>query len=225
MQSLQAGVIAMDKAAFFATIRKSIFKGSMTASQVSGIEGILDACGPLAVTDDRHVAYILATPMIETGGTFIPVVENLNYSPEGLAKTFGKYFPGGLAAQYAHKPEAIANRAYANRMGNGDEASGDGWKYRGRGYCQITGHDNYARFGKLLNADFIGNPGLTTDPTHAAQIIVAGMRDGLFTGKKLVDFLNDRDTDYLGARRIINGLDRASYIAAFAKSFEEALRV
>lgn len=78
--------------------------------------------------------------------------ENLNYSAEGLIKTFGKYFKGGVAeAQaYARKPERIANRVYANRMGNGNEASGDGWKFKGRGYIQLTGKENYTGFSKHM---------------------------------------------------------------------------
>lgn len=73
--------------------------------------------------------------------------ENLNYGVAGLLKTFGKYFPSKLGAMaYAKRPEKIANRVYANRMGNGDEASGDGWKYRGRGAIQVTGKDNYRRY-------------------------------------------------------------------------------
>lgn len=212
----------MDKAKFFAAVRQSVFGGSLSAAQVKGIEGILDACDQLGVTDKRHIAYILATPMIETGGSFVPVVENLNYSAQGLLNTFGKYFTQATAAQYARQPQKIANHVYGNRMGNGGEASGDGWKYRGRGFCQITGHDNYAKFGKLLGIDLLGNPDLATDPEHAAQIIVAGMRDGLFTGKKLSDYLNSA-TDYVNARRIINSLDRANDIAAYAKKYEAAL--
>ncbi len=77
------------------------------------------------------------------------IIENLNYSAEGLIKTFSKYFTLILAKQYARQPEKIANRVYANRMGNGDEASGDGWKFRGRGLIQITGRNNYT----LLSAD------------------------------------------------------------------------
>lgn len=76
--------------------------------------------------------------------------ENLNYSKDGLLKIFPKYFTPALAVQYARKPEAIANRVYANRMGNGDEKSGDGWKYRGRGLIQLTGKNNYQAFKKFM---------------------------------------------------------------------------
>ena len=77
--------------------------------------------------------------------------ENLNYSANGLSKIFGKYFPGDLEEEYARKPEKIASRVYGNRMGNGDEESGDGWKYRGRGALQLTGKNNYTAFAKYLD--------------------------------------------------------------------------
>lgn len=82
----------------------------------------------------------------ESGG-FKTLIENLNYSTDGLLKTFPKYFKDRASAEkYARKPEMIANKVYASRMGNGDEASGDGWKYRGKGAIQITGHDNHQLF-------------------------------------------------------------------------------
>lgn len=90
-----------------------------------------------------------------------PVQENLNYSASGLMKVFPKYFPTvELANRYARKPEMIANRVYANRMGNGNESSGDGWKYRGRGFLQITGKDNYQALSNHFKIDYIKNPNL-----------------------------------------------------------------
>ena len=77
--------------------------------------------------------------------------ENLNYSANGLSKIFGKYFPGDLEKEYARKPEKIASRVYGNRMGNGDEESGDGWKFRGRGALQLTVKNNYTAFAKYLD--------------------------------------------------------------------------
>lgn len=88
--------------------------------------------------------------------------EIMNYDLESLLSKFGKYFNKSkkLATAYANKPEKIANRVYANRMGNGDEKSGDGWKYRGRGYLHLTGKDNYAQASKALNVDLVSNPDL-----------------------------------------------------------------
>ena len=94
----------------------------------------------------------------ETGG-FKLFEENLNYSVEGLHSTFGKYFPGSLADAYGRRPERIANRVYANRMGNGDEKSGDGWKYRGRGAVHLTGRDNYKSF-----SNYISEPAIMSSP-------------------------------------------------------------
>lgn len=94
-------------------------------------------------------------------GNFKFVRENLNYSADGLRKIFPKYFPTLEAAnKYARQPEKIANKVYGNRMGNGDEASGDGFKFRGRGYIQLTGKDNYAAFDKFVDDDIMANPDL-----------------------------------------------------------------
>lgn len=94
-------------------------------------------------------------------GNFKFVRENLNYSADGLRKIFPKYFPTLEAAnKYARQPEKIANRVYGGRMGNGDEASGDGFKFRGRGYIQLTGKDNYAAFDKFVDDDIMANPDL-----------------------------------------------------------------
>ncbi|HEY0120538.1 MAG TPA: hypothetical protein VGC14_02055 [Rhizobium sp.] len=213
----------MDRAKFFATARTSVFRGALSQSQVQGIEALLDACGDFGVADVRAVSYVLATPMIETGGTFQPIIENLNYSEQGLRNTFPKYFSPADAKAYARQPERIANRAYANRMGNGNEASGDGWRYRGRGYCQITGRNNYVRFSTILGLDLDANPDLARQDDIAAKIIVVGMRDGIFTGKKLGDYFTQESSDWINARRIINSLDRANDIAAYAKLFNAAL--
>jgi putative chitinase len=94
-------------------------------------------------------------------GNFKFVRENLNYSADGLKKVFPKYFPTiQVASTYARQPEKIANKVYGGRMGNGDEASGDGFKFRGRGYIQLTGKDNYTAFDKFVDDDILANPDL-----------------------------------------------------------------
>jgi len=94
-------------------------------------------------------------------GNFKFVKENLNYSADGLRKIFPKYFPTQeIAEKYARQPEKIANKVYGGRMGNGDEASGDGFKFRGRGYIQLTGKDNYAAFDKFVDDDIMADPDL-----------------------------------------------------------------
>ena len=107
-----------------------------------------------------RAAHFFAQTSHETGG-FKAFSENLNYSAQGLQGIFGKYFPGTLEESYARQPEKIANRVYADRMGNGNEASGDGWTFRGRGALQLTGKANYEAFAKYLNTnEVIENPDL-----------------------------------------------------------------
>lgn len=100
--------------------------------------------------------------------SFLVFTENLNYSAQGLVANFPKYFPTlDIANNYAHQPEKIANKVYANRMGNGDENSGDGFKYRGRGAIQLTGYDYYTACGQFLSANFVANPELLTQLPYA----------------------------------------------------------
>jgi putative chitinase len=107
-----------------------------------------------------RAAHFFAQTAHETG-EYKLFSENLNYSAQGLQGTFGKYFPGNLEESYARQPEKIANRVYADRMGNGNEASGDGWKFRGRGALQLTGKSNYEAFSKYLNKpEIMINPDL-----------------------------------------------------------------
>lgn len=104
------------------------------------------------IDSPERVAAFLAQCAHESGG-FKAIKENLNYKAESLMKVFPKYFPSKeLAEQYAHNQEAIANRVYGNRMGNGDERSGDGYAYCGRGLIQLTGHDNYKAFADSLSS-------------------------------------------------------------------------
>ena len=121
------------------------------------------------IDDIARVAAFIAQCAHESGG-FTIMEENLNYSAPGLRKIFGKYFPtDDIANQYARKPEKIANRVYANRMGNGDESTGDGWKFRGRGLIQLTGRSNYTRCSQAFFDDstLVDNPDILTQPYYA----------------------------------------------------------
>ena len=111
------------------------------------------------ISNPFRLAHFLAQTAHESGN-FKHVRENLNYSAEGLIKVFPKYFSKETALWYARKPEAIANVVYGNRMGNGDKNSGDGWRFRGRGYLQLTGKINYKAFGEYISVDLITNPDL-----------------------------------------------------------------
>lgn len=108
-----------------------------------------------------RLAHFLAQCGHESGG-FRAVQENLNYSADGLKKIFPKYFPGNLSESYARQPQKIASKVYGGRMGNGPESTGDGFKFRGRGYIQLTGKDNYTAFGKSINEDVLTNPDLVS---------------------------------------------------------------
>jgi len=106
-----------------------------------------------------RLAHFLSQCSHESGG-FKVKEENLNYSAEGLKRTFPKYFPGNLAESYARQPEKIASRVYGGRMGNGDEASKEGYTFRGRGYIQLTGKDNYRAFAQAIGDNIMRDPDL-----------------------------------------------------------------
>jgi len=107
--------------------------------------------------EPHHLAYFLAQVSHETAG-FIYGIENLNYSANGLMTVFSKYFTPNSAKVYARNPEKIANLVYANRMGNGDVNSGDGWRFRGRGALQLTGRNNYTAFSAFIKDDCVSAP-------------------------------------------------------------------
>jgi putative chitinase len=113
----------------------------------------------------HRAAHFFAQTAHESGN-FKAFSENLNYSAKGLRSIFGKYFPtDALARAYERKPEKIANRVYANRMGNGDEASGEGWLYKGRGPLQLTGKNNYRAFGRYIGREqeILDNPDIVAN--------------------------------------------------------------
>lgn len=124
------------------------------------IAAIPDTAARFGITTPLRLAHFLAQCGHESGG-FRATQENLNYSAKGLRGIFKKYFPtDALAAAYQRNPQKIANRVYGGRMGNGPEASGDGYKFRGRGYIQLTGKENYTAFDKTVPEDILANPDL-----------------------------------------------------------------
>lgn len=143
-----------------------------------------------------RIAHFMAQIDHESG--LNPISENLNYSTEGLIKTFPKYFTLPLAKNYARNPQKIANRVYAKRMGNGNENSGEGWKYRGRGFIQITGKENYYRLSIDADIDSLKNPDLLLQEDNA-------MISALWFWKlKNLNSLADKD-DITGITKLING--------------------
>jgi len=132
-------------------------KGHVPDNVIAQIPGVMDK---FQINTPLRLAHFLAQCGHESGG-FRLTKENLNYSAKGLMGIFKKYFPTEAKAnEYARKPEKIANLVYGNRMGNGPESSGDGAKYCGRGYIQLTGKDNYTAFSKSIGEDCVSNPEL-----------------------------------------------------------------
>jgi len=124
------------------------------------ISQLPDTIAKFELNTPLRLAHFLAQAGHESGG-FKILNENLNYSAKGLLSIFKKYFPDATkAALYERKPEKIANLVYGGRMGNGPESTGEGYKFRGRGYIQLTGKDNYTAFGKSINEDIASNPDL-----------------------------------------------------------------
>ncbi|HEX8350341.1 MAG TPA: glycoside hydrolase family 19 protein [Hymenobacter sp.] len=173
-----------------------------TQSQVSGIENLLDSVErDPGLIDLRWVAYLLATVKHECADTWQPIEER-----------------GGDAYFQRYEPSTKVGRV----LGNVEK--GDGLRYKGRGYVQLTGRANYRQFGRRLSLGLEQNPDLALDPVVSYRIASLGMRQGLFTGKALEHYLHGPVTDYRNARRIINGVDRADIIARYAAKMEVGLR-
>ena len=154
-----------------------------------------------SITSPLRLAHFLSQCAHESGN-FKAVIENLNYGAKGLRSIFGKYFKDDVSAKaFERKPEKIANKVYASRMGNGDEASGDGWKFRGRGYIQLTGKDNYSQFDKVVDDDILANPDLiaTKYPLMSAAFFFE--KNNLW---KICDGGADKD-DVIALTKRING--------------------
>lgn len=119
--------------------------------------------------------------------------------------------------------EYASGAAYEGRKTLGNTEPGDGRRFKGRGFVQITGRRNYTDWAKRLGVDLVGNPALAARLDHAVTILIDGMMLGTFTGKKLPDYVAGTKKDYVGARRVVNGTDRAAMIAIYARAFEKAL--
>ena len=182
-----------DQPKFFNLIRAALFR-PMTQGQVDGCNALLDASAAL---DKTWRAYLLATAYLETDHTMQPIHEY------GGPAYFAKYDAGTKLGKML-----------------GNTQPGDGARFAGRGYVQLTGRANYAKAGAKIGVNLIDYPDKAMMPDLAARIAILGMTEGWFTGKKFADYLPG---DYVGARRIINGQDRAQLIAGYANTFELAL--
>ena len=183
----------------FAIIRLKF--GSLSQDAVDNINLIVETCEKHNLSYPQ-TSYVLASTAWETARTFKPIEEY------GGDKYLSKYDTGRLA----------------KALGNTPQADGDGIKYAGRGYVMITGYSNYKFAGEQLGIDLLHNPNLALDAKYAAEILVKGFVQGWFTSKKISDYINDKKKDLLGARRCINGNDKAKEIADIAVVMEKALR-
>lgn len=178
---------------------KAIAPHTKTDKLSQYVEPLNDVCEYYEITNtNERLACFLAQTAHESGG-FNAVKENLNYGAKGLMTTFKKYFPTEeLAKQYERKPEKIANRVYASRMGNGPESSGDGWKFCGRGLIQLTGRDNYTRFAKDLEISLEELVAYMETPAGACSSA------GWFWDNNRLNSYCDRG-DFIGLTKRING--------------------
>jgi putative chitinase len=162
---------------------------------------IPDTAAKFQINTPLRLAHFLAQCGHESGG-FRVTQENLNYSAKGLAGIFRKYFPSeAAAAPYARQPQKIANKVYANRMANGSEASGDGYKFRGRGYIQLTGRDNYTQFGKAIGEDIASNPDIVASKYSLLSAAWFWSKNGL---NKLAD-VGATDSTVTSITKRVNG--------------------
>lgn len=207
----------IDRPKFFGAIRHTVFPNRITQSQVDGMSAIIDAWDASVFDDLRWLGYMFGTTFHETGGKMQPIAELGGY--DYCERMYG---PLG------RRPDT------AKQMGN--IHPGDGFKYRGRGYVQMTWHNNYANAGAICGVDLVADPDLALQPAIAAKIMFAGMtnekiifenfsddKNFSFTGRVLENYFNDTTEDWINARRIINGTDHAVMIADTAADFFAAL--
>ncbi|GEP00609.1 glycoside hydrolase family 19 protein [Methylobacterium haplocladii] len=208
--STDAGAFArLDRGKFFDGVRPLF--GALAQSQVDGVNRLLDAFFLHAlILDRRHLAYILATSFHETGRRMLPVREGFAVSDASARAAVARLLASGRISRNYALPNAAGRSFY------------------GRGDVQLTHEDNYRKMGALLGLDLAGNPDLALLPDVSAQILIEGVTRGLslkgdFTGRALEDFIAGSRCDYVGARRTVNGTDKAALIAGYAVTIEAAL--
>lgn len=186
----------MNTKKFYDTIRPTLFNGSISTKQFEGIESIIKGYNKRCINDLRKLAYSLSTVYHETAKTMQAIPE---YGK-------GKNYDYGKKLKMSRKPYSAPDQIFY-----------------GRGYPQLTWYENYDNMGKKLGLDLLNNPDLMLKLDVSVDALFIGMTNGMFTGKKLSDYFTDSKTDWVNARRIINGTDAAEKIAGYAKIFYNAL--
>ncbi|MBD8685565.1 MULTISPECIES: hypothetical protein [unclassified Rhizobium] len=203
--------MVFDRQRFFAAIRNAPFSGKLSGGQVQGTELVLDQFERIAPDGDaRHLAYMLATAFHETAATMQPVRETLAASDDAAIIILDRAYAAGRLGQ--------VSSPYWRR-----DADGKSWL--GRGLVQLTHKRNYEAMSAVTGIDLVARPERAMEPEVSATILVEGMLQGSFTGRRLSRYFNAQSEDWLGARAIINGRDRAELIAGYGRSFNAALTV
>lgn len=203
-----------DRKTFFSYVRRAPFGNRLSQAQVDGLEKILAYWeGNHPKKDLRFLAYALATSFHETGGKMVPVREGFAKSDAAARKIVAKRRYG--------VPDATSNGKALGKP--------TGQVYYGRGHVQLTWKDNYDVMGRLIGRDLVNSPDLALDPYTSLQILFEGMLKGVsgkgdFTGQSLEHYFNDIKDDPVGARRIINGTDKAALIASYHANFLDSLK-
>ena len=193
----------------FEIIRKNL--GKLSEQQVKGINRIVDACDQDKGITYPQGAYILATIWHETGGNMKPIAE----WGKGKGRPYGTWYVNSKGVKYSYKN---GNKTTVYTY---DECP---HLFYGRGDTQNTWYDNYEKLSKVFDVDFLQNPDLLLTEEWSTPVTIHSMKTGLYTGKKLTDYINPSKTDFKNARRIINGTDLADKIAKEADIFLRALR-
>ena len=204
---------ALNRAAFFARLRQKPFRGRLTQRQVEGLNAILDGWRERTGDDGgntgrRELAYVLATAFHETAATMQPVRETLARSDAEAIRRLDAAFSAGLLPS--------VKTPYWRR-------DREGRTWLGRGLVQLTHRRNYEIMSQVTGVDLVADPGRALDMKVSVAILIEGMRRGSFAGHRLDDYFGPDREDWVGARKIINGKDRAEMVAGHAREFARAL--
>lgn len=202
--------MTFDRPVFFKAVRGSLFGGRLQAKQVAGLTAILDRRerGHPKV-DHRYLAYMLATAHHETGRTMQPVRETFAADDDAAIRRLDKALRDGKLPS--------VSVPYWRR-------DGEGKSWLGRGLVQLTHRANYARMAEMTGIDLLSEPQRAMEMEVAVEILFSGMETGAFTGKRLADYFTSAKTDWTGARRIINGRDRAALVADYGRHYLSAIK-